>query len=298
MTTGQRVTMTTTRDNTSPSPRAPAPAPHHADLHRVDDLRDRWPIMWWLTLLGPPGFTLLALGLMGLVRGWEEVIKTVAAGIISFFGMGRFVILFGSGGEGLGGAEDAAIRAKFDFLTTGELFLMVTWMDMCWAVLLVCHMSFLFRIPRIGPALLRLREEGEFFMAYQPWVRRFTFVGLSLFVSFPVAATGAVAGSIFGRLLGMSRRAVLLAVFTGAVLGNGIMYFVGRAVTQWLPIFDPSNPWNLVAGVGVIVGLLLILNWRYQSFKRNFMSSRSAAVAGSPSEKAAGPVHTDTHIKT
>ncbi len=267
------------------SPAAHTPEAHHVDLHRVDDLRDRWPVIWWLTLLGPLGFTLLALGLMGLARGWDEVIKTVVAGMVSFFGMGRFVILFGSGGEGLGGAEDEAIRKKFDFLTTGELFLMVTWMDMCWAVLLVCHMSFLFRIPRIGPALLRLREEGEFFMAYQPWVRRFTFIGLSLFVSFPVAATGAVAGSIFGRLLGMSRRAVLMAVFTGAMLGNGIMYFVGRAVTQWLPIFDPSNAWNLVAGVGVIVGLLLILNWRYQKFKRKFMSGR-AAVPSAPAAES------------
>jgi uncharacterized membrane protein len=281
-----------------PSPAAHTPEAHHVDLHRVDDLRDRWPVIWWLTLLGPLGFTLIALGLMGLARGWDEVIKTVVAGVVSFFGMGRFVILFGSGGEGLGGAEDEAIRKKFDFLTTGELFLMVTWMDMCWAVLLVCHMTFLFRIPRIGPALLRLREEGEFFMAYQPWVRRFTFIGLSLFVSFPVAATGAVAGSIFGRLLGMSRRAVLMAVFTGAMLGNGIMYFVGRTVTQWLPIFDPSNPWNLVVGVGVIVGLLLILNWRYQKFKRKFMSGR-AAVPPLPAVESA-PANTDlanAHIK-
>lgn len=232
-----------------------------------DTFRRDYPLGWWATLLAPFVLTGAMLASLGLTRGWDFVAKLVAAATSSFFVLGRFVILLGSGEAGPafeGHAEDVA---KFKFLSTPELFTMVTWMDLCTACLLVFHASFIYKIPKLGPRLLSLRDEGQFFLRYQPWIRRFTFVGLSVFVAIPIAATGAIAGSIFGRLLGMTRTATILAIFCGTMLGNGAMLAL-RGVIHKLPFLDPNNPWNLAIGIAVIVGVVGLLNWRYRKLKK------------------------------
>ncbi|MGD9791560.1 MAG: small multi-drug export protein [Phycisphaerales bacterium] len=252
------------------------PTPHEPTSHHDhladevkfgDTFRRDYPVGWWATLIAPFLLTGALLASLGLTRGWDFVAKLVAAATSSFFVLGRFVILLGSGEVNPaleGHAEDVA---KFKFLSTPELFTMVTWMDLCTACILVYHASFIYKIPKLGPRLLSLRDEGQFFLRYQPWIRRFTFIGLSLFVAIPIAATGAIAGSIFGRLLGMTRTATILAICCGTLLGNGVMLAL-RGVIHKLPFLDPNNPWNLAVGIAVILGIIALLNWRYRKLKK------------------------------
>lgn len=242
------------------------------------DLRRRQPVLWWSTLLGPFVLTALVLATLWVTKGWEFVAKLVGTALAAFFGLGRFVILLGSDAaknDAAGIVADAEAK-RFQFLTSLELFAMVSWMDLCVATLLVFHAAFLFRIPRLGPGMLKLREEGEFFMQYQPWMRRFSILGLALFVAFPLAATGSVAGSIFGQLMGMTRRSIMLSIVLGTMIGNGGMYFFGGAIRK-LGIFDPSNPWNLIAGVGVIIAVIAFLGWRYAKLKKKLAARRTPA---------------------
>ncbi|MBX3409206.1 MAG: small multi-drug export protein [Phycisphaeraceae bacterium] len=257
------------------SPAAPSAAhhPHHDleahEVHFADGFKRDYPITWWATMLGPFVATAILLSVLSIQRGGDFVLKLAGTALVTFFGLGRFVIIFGSDAPKID-LEDVAIHAsKFNFLTRAELFTMVSWMDMCAATLLIFHAGFLYKIPKLGPRLLALREEGEFFMRYQPWVRRFTFIGLVIFVTFPIAATGSVAGSIFGRLLGMSRWATMTALVCGTLIGNSIMLVIGKAVSK-VPFFNPNNPLNLVAGAGLIIIVLFILNWRYQKIKKQY----------------------------
>lgn len=252
----------------------PAPSPSTNDLVARElafgrELRNRQPLLWWSTLLGPFALTALILATLWITKGWEFVAKLVGTALGTFFGLGRFVILLGSDAakaDAAGLASDADTK-HFQFLTSLQLLAMVTWMDLCVACLLIFHAAFLFRIPKIGPGMLKLREEGEFFMLYQPWMRRFTIAGLALFVAFPLAATGSVAGAIFGQLLGMPRRSIVLSIVLGTMLGNGGMYFFGGALRK-LGIFDPTNPWNLVGGVAAIIAVIALLGWRYNAMKK------------------------------
>lgn len=247
-----------------------------ADEHAFrDQFRQDHPVIWALTLFAPFVGTGLALLSVLVFEGGEFLRKLLAAAVATFFFFGRFVIL---GGTDVPGPHEEHVAS---FLTRGELFLMVVWMDVSIAMIFVYHASFIYRIPFVGPRLLRLVEDGQFILAHQPWIRRATFVGLVAFVFFPLAATGAVGGSIFGRLLGMTRRATFLAILLGSVLGCGAMYVGAGVINRYL---DRDNPWLTVGGIAVVVGIIVILNWRYQKLKRRVMAARSVTPAARAAE--------------
>jgi uncharacterized membrane protein len=172
------------------------------------------------------------------------------------FLLGRFVIL---------GGEDPDAREALRFFSRFELLLMVFWLDLMTACVLAFHCGFLFKMPWIGRRLAGLVEDGRLILALHPWMRRATFAGLVAFVMFPLAATGSVGGSIFGRLLGLSRSATFAAVVLGSALGSGVMYLGAGVLNRYL---NRDDPWMLVGGAAVIVGVIVLLNYRYQRLKR------------------------------
>jgi uncharacterized membrane protein len=240
------------RRMTAARPRSVAAEEHtHSDRFRREQ-----PTLWLLSLVLPFAVTGLVLGAIGVLAGWEFLWKLAVKAMITFFGAGRFIILAGG---------DAGNDAALSSMTRGQLFAMVTYMDLLVASLLVVHAGFIFRIPRFGPALAALQEDGEFILRMHPWMRRMAFLGLALFVMFPLAATGSVGGAIFGRLLGMSRVATFAAIFIGSVVGNGIMWLFAGVLSNYL---NKDHPGLLIGGIAVIVVLILFMNWRYRVMKR------------------------------
>lgn len=198
-----------------------------------------------------------ALAAVYLLHDAAYLQKLIATALATFFVFGRFVILGGvEAGDGV-----AEVHA---FLTRGELFLLVMWMDLAVASLLVYHQGFLWRLPVLGPRLRGLVEDGRFILKRQPWIRRATFFGLVLFVMFPLAATGSVGGAIFGRLLGLSRGAALLGIALGSFLGCGAMYLGAGVLNTYV---DRDDPWLTFGGIAVVLGVILLLNWRYRRMK-------------------------------
>jgi hypothetical protein len=225
------------------------------------DFRRRQPVVWLVTLVGPPLATLAILAALWLSRGPEFVQRLLMTAVATFFLFGRFVILGGR----VGGGSDPELAEVQRFFSREELFGLVCWMDLVTAVLLVYHAGFLFRIPFFGPRMLALVDDGQFILDRHPWMRRATFVGLVAFVTMPLAATGSVGGSIFGRLLGLSRRATLTAIMLGSVIGGGITYFFADLIARISP--QRTDPVFTVLGIGLIAAVLLLLNWRYRSLK-------------------------------
>jgi len=230
-----------------------------------DRFRREHPIVWMLTLVGPFAATaLLLLGVL-LLHGVEYLQRLVATALATFFFFGRFVILGGTEGAPV----DPALGEVYAFLTRGELFLMVMWMDLATATLLVFHAGFLFRLPFLGPRLVGLVKDGQFILARQAWMRRATFIGLVAFVMFPLAATGSVGGAIFGRLLGLSRGAAIAAISIGSFLGCGAMYLGAGVINRHL---DRDDPWLTISGIAVVALIIVLLNWRYRQMKRRAMA--------------------------
>ncbi|MCA9063816.1 MAG: small multi-drug export protein [Planctomycetaceae bacterium] len=227
------------------------------ELHSAERrFRRRAPAVWYATLFGPFLLSVIILALLLYATGWSFTRRLVIDVLLSLYVLGRFVILLGS---------DGTLTETSGSLSSEQLFLLVTYMDVMTALVLAFHIGFLFRVPLIGDRFRALVTDGHFILDSQPWMRRATFLGLVLFVSFPLTATGAVGGSIFGRLLGMSRQMTLLGIILGSLLGNGIMYFFSESMGQF-----KDHPVIKYGGFVLIALIAVILERRYRVLRKRF----------------------------
>ncbi len=250
------------------------------DAVRVDDLhsteeqfRAVHPVCWRMTLYGPVVLTLALVGLLLAYTGWEFTSKLITSAVIAVFVLGRFIIL--SGANGTFQDTDGAVASE-------HLVALVCYFDIMTALVLAFHIGFLFRLPYVGQRIAALVTDGHFILDAQPWMRRATFFGLIAFVGFPLAATGSIGGSIFGRLLGMSRFATFIGIVIGTVVGNMTMFLF----SDWLGNYvDKENFYLKYGGLLIIVALVVILERRYRKLKNRYASERHAAVE--PTDAAA-----------
>ncbi len=225
--------------------------------------RKKFPVLWLSTLVGPLVVTAFLLVTIGLTLGWTLANKFIVAAGITFFVLGRFVILAGVEGEKTGMLANIA-------LSPGQLFAMVTYMDFLVALFVSFHMGFLFRIPWLGRKIAGLTSDSKFIMEQQPWIRRLAFVSLVGFVMFPTSTTGSIGGSIFGRLLGLGRLQTILGVFAGSILGNGLMYYFSREINAL-----DQGPYSFllkIAGILLMVAVLMAIESRYRNARQKYLA--------------------------
>lgn len=236
-----------------------------AELHAHEaDFRRNHPWLWATTLFGPLVLTgVLLVGLV-LFAGWEFASRLVATTAVALALLGRFIIL--SGAEG--GVNDLA-----GSLSSLQLAVLIMYLDMMVALMLAFHIGFLFRLPYIGPRIAALVKDGHFILESQPWIRRTTFIGLVAFVGFPLAATGSVGGSIFGRLLGMSRLTTFAGICVGSLIGNGAMYIFSDILDQWV---DKDHPAVQYGGIAVVIAIVLLLERRYRVLRDRHIREQPA----------------------
>jgi len=203
-------------------------------------LKQELPLAWAATLFGP--FLLSALLAAGfyLANGPAFASKLVGTVLATFFFFGRFVILGGSD------PDLAEIRR---FFSPEFLFGMVVYMDTMVAMLFVFHAAFLFKIPWLGSRLQDLAKDGHFILKKHPWIRRAAFLGLVVFVAFPLAATGSVGGAILSRILGMGRIRAFFAIIAGSTLGCGLMYFGSQLINRYLA---RDSTFVTISGIAVV----------------------------------------------
>lgn len=103
-----------------------------------------------------------------------------------------------------------------------------------------------------------------------------TFLGLVVFVFLPGPATGSTGASIVGRLLGMSRLGTFVAIVLGSLLGCA-GYYLGAEFMR--PYIARENRALLIGGVVVLVGFVLLLNYRYRQLKSRYLKHHSTAKA-------------------
>lgn len=232
--------------------------------------------VWFFTLIGPFALSLTLLVLLYFEHGWPFVKTLLLAAAAVFFFFGRFVILGGSSGsstETSGVVDEAmqeAVQQAARFFSSGELAFLVFYMDVMVACLLAFHIGFLYRLPLLGEKIKELQEDGKFILASNPWMKSATFAGIVAFCVFPLAATGSVGGSIFGRLLGMSRLGTFLGVVTGSAVGCSLMYFGAALINRYL---DRDNPWLTIGGIVFVVLMILWLNQRYRKMKAQWQQN-------------------------
>lgn len=220
--------------------------------------------LWLLSLVGPWLAAMAYLGVYFALFGAKKTWALIIAAALAFGAAGRFIIPLQQTIPNLGQWSR--------LLTPEEMFWWVSFQDVMVALFLSVHIGFLFRLPFIGHKIAELTVDGELILSKQPWMRRFTFFALLAFIAFPLAATGSAGGAIFGRLLGLSRRAIFWGSALGGVLGNAAIYYLSKSVLKYLP---PDSPFVQWGGVATILAIMVFLERRYARMKRQFLKDRA-----------------------
>ena len=233
-----------------------------ASLEQAEDsLWRHHRILWWVTLAGPVLVTATIVATVYVFAGGEFAGRLVTTSLTGMLLFGRFIILAGHD------PEVAKVTGSF---SSGQLFLMVTYLDLIVATVLIFHAGFLFRLPWFGSRAAALVDDGRFLIHAQPWIRRTTFFGLVLFVAIPLAAMGSVGGTIFGRMLGVSRLRIFIAILLGSQLGNGVMWYGSDLINQFV---DKHHPVVRFGGVALILMLIALIEFLYRRTRRAELQS-------------------------
>lgn len=198
----------------------------------------------WLTLTAPLWLSVAVVTVVYVISGIDTV-RNLLFVVATSIPAGRFIIWTGD----LGGFS--AIQLAF----------VIFYLDAVWAILLTCHVGFLFHVPWIGTRLKSSVREGALLLKRNRWMKRLTVASVLLFVMLPISSTGSIGGSLLGRLLGLTRRATLLIVVVGSVLGCSVMLLGAKALQPW---FEQSSHAVRYGGMAIIVAFFFVLSRRYR----------------------------------
>ena len=217
-----------------------------------------------VTLVTPPLVAIALLILAAVFKGPAYAGAIVGQAFLIFTVLGKFAILTGP------------INETF---SSFELAILVASMDVAIASVLVYNLPRLYRLKRFGQTLEDLAEHGLYMLEQRRWLGRVTFLGVIAFVMFPLTGTGAIGGSIFGRLLGLSARRTLIAIVIGACIGSFGMAFFGDAVTS---VFteEVRQSWEFkAAGIAALAVMVALVWWRGRKVTQELQARRAARQA-------------------
>ncbi|MBW3581834.1 MAG: small multi-drug export protein [Euryarchaeota archaeon] len=217
-------------------------------LAKVEALEERLStvqarIEYALKLVAPPLFFLFMLAVIYLF--YPTMFAETIARITSTLVLGKFAAA--------GGQEDFF----FWLIVLGTIDVLV-------GLWLLWNFDLLFKLPYVGPRFRRFEAFGRTFLGQHQWVRRTAFLGIVLIVIVPFQGTGAVMGSIVGRMIGMGPLRAFAAIAIGAYTGFALMLGGSAAITH---AFQGSLVFGLLLAAGVVVGLAAVW-WRWFRTKR------------------------------
>jgi len=201
--------------------------------------RERWSAL--------TGAFALAGGTLGILWAREgPAIALQAAGYLaaSAVGLGKLIIF-------------AALHAGCD-LSAWTLGLLATVAEIGLSAILVYHLDVLFRVPRLGPRLERVRSRSAEMVAANPRLRRLAGIGVAIYTALPFSGTGPLGSSFFGQMAGLTRRATLLGIACGSVASSLLMAWGAVALADRMETII-RHPAMTVAGVALTLGLLGVL---------------------------------------
>lgn len=129
-----------------------------------------------------------------------------------------------------------------------ELALIAWILDLWVACGLLAGIAGVERMPLVGRALREARARASQTLIDYPGLRRLAVFGIALLVFLPIPASGAVTGSLVGRLVGLTRMNTLAAVGGGA--GVAVSVYAGVATfldANWRELI--GSPALMIASV-------------------------------------------------
>jgi uncharacterized membrane protein len=138
--------------------------------------------------------------------------------------------------------------------------LVIFLLDVAVSLFVIWNLDLALRLPLIGRLIESGMTAGRNYTTTQPWLRRFSTIGVILFVFIPLQGTGAMNGSILGRLLGLEKFRVFGCACIGSI-ASCLVFSLGADVL--LDVYRQSP----TLGIGILVAIIVavvagIVGWR------------------------------------
>ncbi|MDI9633441.1 MAG: small multi-drug export protein [Methanolinea sp.] len=135
-------------------------------------------------------------------------------------------------------------------------------MDVLAGLFMALNFEVAFRVPLLGAWIERFLGRGNDYLARRPWLARFCFAGVVLFVMFPLQGSGGIGATLLGRLLGMGRWDIFFAIVLGAFLGC-FLIALGSAFVWEIIVANPATGVTVAAAIiATFVAAYLAYRWR------------------------------------
>lgn len=198
--------------------------------------------------------------LLGLALAHARTLELLGLMAASFAVAGKFLPLWGLSGEST--------------FSAWQLGVCIWLMDTGTVVVLVYGLASLRRIGVLDRFFERAHANARLVLDAYPRMRRAAIVGVTAFVLFPIAGTGAIGGTFVGLLLGMNRFVLIACVSTGGLLGGMGMAALAVHFEATMRQFqaaqhDPTIKYALLGVVGLTVAGAA---WRMQRAYRRALA--------------------------
>jgi hypothetical protein len=196
---------------------------------------------------------ILVLGLI-LLTTWS-LVSGEAAGFVASMAAGAFV----------GGGKLVILAGAVDTAPVGTwgLAALIVYMEVATALVVIGGLHLLYDVPGVGPRLASARESGWRLLQRHPWTRQATWASLAGFVAVPFNGTGAFVGAFLGRMLGLSRFAILTATACGSLAGSVSMALSGDLWAERINALAERPVPALIAVVTLAALAILTSKWMF-----------------------------------
>ena len=210
-----------------------------------------------VVVLGSLALVLVVAYALGMTLARPRTLELTALVPTSFFVAGKFLPLWGVSGKSLFGPY--------------ELGLVIWMMDTFSVLMIVYALEAFYVFKRLKRWLDRTQRNARLVLSAYPRMRRGALVAIVLFVSFPIAGTGAIGAAFIGILLGIHRARLIAAVSAGGLLGGTAMAFLAVNFDAALRDFEalqhePRLKYVLIGAVLVVIAAAAI--WAMRAYQR------------------------------
>jgi uncharacterized membrane protein len=131
--------------------------------------------------------------------------------------------------------------------------------DVIMALFIAWNWDLLEQMPYVGRAVRRVEAKCHAVIARKKWGEGMTLAALAAYVALPVQMTGGLFSSVLGRVLGIDRKRVFLAVTAGSAAGAVPMAIVGYlAGDAVLRAFQSPTAQTLAVAAGILITIAFV----------------------------------------
>ena len=142
--------------------------------------------------------------------------------------------------------------------------LSIAYIDIVIGLFLLWNYDFVKLVPFLGRWMERFEKRGREISKGRTWIKGLEFIGIIFFVIFPFQGSGGVGATILGRLLGLNRYIVFIAIVIGSI--TGCLFIAYSAETIKNIILS-----NYQLGLIIVISIIIIV--MYYLYRRKVKNS-------------------------